>query len=316
MKDRIIISVSTINGTRHFNVSKLFKRNAIIALWLVLFGLVITAGVIDYLLRSVESSQIQRQYLSKQATTLRDEIAELQNSKSQLEQELNLKQDEMLRVVNRVGEIELALGLEQQYPQDLENRLDTATVNSAARHTMLQLVPNGSPLEFSRRSSRFGVRQHPITGQQPHHNGVDSSANRGTPIYAPADGVVEVVRNSKSGYGNLLKIRHAFGFSTVYAHLSDFKVKPGHFVHKGELIATSGNTGLSTAPHLHYEVHFLDRALNPQNFMDWDASNFDLVFEKERSIKWDSLVSMLETKASSQLLLSSHRDVQLTATSD
>uniref|UniRef100_A0A486XL12 Putative peptidase n=1 Tax=Rheinheimera sp. BAL341 TaxID=1708203 RepID=A0A486XL12_9GAMM len=316
MKDRIIISVSTINGTRHFNVSKLFKRNAVIALWALLFGLIITAAVIDYLLRSVEQSQAQRDYLSGQASTLRDEITTLQNSKTELEQELALKQDEMLQVINRVGEIELALGLDQQYPQDLENRLDTASVNSVARQTMLQLVPNGSPLDFSRRSSRFGLRQHPIVGKQQHHKGVDLSASRGTPIYAPADGVVEVVRSSKSGFGNLLKIRHAFGFSTLYAHLDSFKVKSGHFVHKGELIATSGNTGLSTAPHLHYEVHFLDRALNPQSFMDWHATNFDLVFEKERSIKWDSLVSMLETKASTQLQLSSHRDVQLTATSD
>ncbi|WP_445768008.1 peptidoglycan DD-metalloendopeptidase family protein [Rheinheimera sp.] len=316
MKDRIIISVSTINGTRHFNISKLFKRNAIIGLWLLLFGLVITAGVIDYLLRSVETSQLQRNYLAQQANTLRDEITQLQSSKSELEKELNLKQDEMLLVINRVGEIELALGLEQQYPQNLENRLDTASVNSVARQTMLQLVPNGSPLEFSRRSSRFGLREHPIVGKQQHHKGVDLSASRGTPIYAPADGVVEVVRSSKQGFGNLLKIRHAFGFSTLYAHLDEFKVKSGHFVHKGELIASSGNTGLSTAPHLHYEVHFLDRALNPQSFMDWDATNFDLVFEKERSIKWDSLVSMLETKASTQLLLSSHKDVQLTATSD
>lgn len=316
MKDRIIISVSTINGTRHFNISKLFKRNVIIVLWLMLFGLVITAGIIDYLLRSVETSQLQRNYLAQQANTLRDEISQLQSSKSELEKELNLKQDEMLLVINRVGEIELALGLEQQYPQNLENRLDTASVNSVARQTMLQLVPNGSPLEFSRRSSRFGLREHPIVGKQQHHKGVDLSASRGTPIYAPADGVVEVVRSSKQGFGNLLKIRHAFGFSTLYAHLDEFKVKSGHFVHKGELIASSGNTGLSTAPHLHYEVHFLDRALNPQSFMDWDATNFDLVFEKERSIKWDSLVSMLETKASTQLLLSSHKDVQLTATSD
>ena len=316
MKDRIIISVSTINGTRHFNISKLFKRNAIFGLWLLLFGLGITGGVIDYLLRSVETSQLQRNYLAQQASTLRDEISQLQSSKSELEKELNLKQDEMLLVINRVGEIELALGLEQQYPQNLENRLDTASVNSVARQTMLQLVPNGSPLEFSRRSSRFGLREHPIVGKQQHHKGVDLSASRGTPIYAPADGVVEVVRSSKQGFGNLLKIRHAFGFSTLYAHLDEFKVKSGHFVHKGELIASSGNTGLSTAPHLHYEVHFLDRALNPQSFMDWDATNFDLVFEKERSIKWDSLVSMLETKASRQLLLSSHKDVQLTATSD
>lgn len=316
MKDRIIISVSTINGTRHFNVSKLFKRNAVIAMWAMLFGLIITAAVIDYLLRTVDNSKQQRLALTEQASSLRAEIDMLNSSKQQLELELSAKQDEMLQVINRVGEIELALGLEQQYPQNLEDRLDTASVNSAARQAMLQLVPNGSPLEFRRRSSRFGVREHPIIGKQQHHKGVDLSASRGTPIYAPADGVVEVVRPNKQGYGNLLKIRHAFGFSTLYAHLDSFKVKSGHFVHKGELIATSGNTGLSTAPHLHYEVHFLDRALNPQPFMDWDATNFDLVFEKERSIKWDSLVSMLETKASTQLQLSLHKDAQLTAVSD
>lgn len=316
MKDRIIISVSTINGTRHFNVSKLFKRNAVIAMWAMLFGLIITAAVIDYLLRTVDQSQHQRTALTEEAASLRAEIDILNTSKQQLALELSTKQDEMLQVVNRVGEIELALGLEQQYPQNLENRLDTASVNSVARQAMLQLVPNGSPLEFRRRSSRFGERQHPIIGKQQHHKGVDLSASRGTPIYAPADGVVEVVRPNKQGYGNLLKIRHAFGFSTLYAHLDSFKVKSGHFVHKGELIATSGNTGLSTAPHLHYEVHFLDRALNPQSFMDWDNANFDLVFEKERSIKWDSLVSMLETKASTQLQLSLHKDAQLTAVSD
>lgn len=316
MKDRIIISVSTINGSRHFNVSKLVKRNAVIALWLILFSLIITAAVIDYLLRTVEHSQQQHHQLSQQAANLRLEIAQLSSSKKVLSHELALKQDEMLQVVNRVGEIELALGLEQQYPQNLEERLDTASVNSAARQAILQLVPNGSPLEFSRRSSRFGLRQHPIEGKQQHHKGVDLSAGRGTPIYAPADGVVEVVRPSKQGFGNLLKIRHAFGFSTLYAHLDSFNVKSGHFVHKGQLIATSGNTGLSTAPHLHYEVHFLDRALNPQSFMEWDSANFDLVFEKERSIKWDSLVSMLETKASTQLQLSWHKDAQLTATSD
>lgn len=316
MKDRIIISVSTISGTRHFNISALFKRNAIIGLWLLLFGLIITAGVIDYLLRTVDHTRIQRKELAVQANTLKDEIANLQHSKQQLAQELGQKKDEMLQVINRVGEIELALGLEQQYPQNLENRLDTASVNSTARQAMLQLVPNGSPLDFRRRSSRFGARQHPIIGKQQHHKGVDLSAKRGTAIYAPADGVVDVVRTSKSGYGNLLKIRHAFGFSSLYAHLDEFKVKSGTFVHKGQLIAMSGNTGLSTAPHLHYEIHFLDRALNPQSFMDWDATNFDLVFEQERSIKWDSLVSMLQTKASNQLQLLSVKDAQLTAISD
>lgn len=316
MKDRIIISVSTINGTRHFNISKLFKRNAVIGLWLVLFSVIITVAVIDYLVKSVDHATRQQHDLTVHAENLRIEIDQLNNVKQDLEQELTVKQDEMIQVVNRVGEIELALGLEQQFPQNLEERLDTATVNSAARQSILQLVPNGSPLDFNRRSSRFGMRTHPIVGKQQHHRGIDLSAPRGTPIYAPADGVVEVVRSSKQGYGNLLKIRHAFGFSTLYAHLDEFKVKSGDFVHKEQLIATAGTTGLSTAPHLHYEVHFLDRALNPQPFMDWDASNFDLVFEKERSIKWDSLVSMLQTKASTQLQLSLHKEAQSVATSD
>ncbi|MDX3773988.1 peptidoglycan DD-metalloendopeptidase family protein [Chromatiaceae bacterium AAb-1] len=316
MKDRIIISVSTINGTRHFNISKLFKRNAVIGLWLILFSVIITVAVIDYLVKTVDSATRQQHSLTVQAENLREEIEQLNTVKQELEQELSNKQDEIIQVTNRVGEIELALGLEQQYPQNLEERLDTATVNSAARQSILQLVPNGSPLDFNRRSSRFGLRMHPIVGKQQHHSGIDLSAPRGTLIYAPADGVIEVVRASKQGYGNLLKIRHAFGFSTLYAHLDEFKVKSGNFVHKGQLIATVGTTGLSTAPHLHYEVHFLDRALNPQSFMDWDATNFDLVFEKERSIKWDSLVSMLQTKASTQLQLSLHKEAPSTETSD
>ena len=93
MKDRIIISVSTINGTRHFNVSKLFKRNAVIALWAMFFGLIITAAVIDYLLRTVDKSQHQRTALTEQAANLRSEIEILNNSKLQLEQELSTKRN-------------------------------------------------------------------------------------------------------------------------------------------------------------------------------------------------------------------------------
>ncbi|WP_333608166.1 M23 family metallopeptidase [Arsukibacterium sp.] len=316
MKDRITISISSINGTRHYSISKLFKRNAVIGLYLTLFSVLITAAIIDYLLKTVDNTRLQQHELAVQAEHLKQEIALLSETRELLQHELTVKQDEMLLVSNRLGEIELSLGLEQSMPQNLEDRLDTATVTSSARMAMLQLVPNGSPLEFERRSSRFGLRTHPIAGKQKHHNGIDLSANRGTPIYAPADGVIELVRRSSNGYGNLLKIRHAFGFSTLYAHLDEFKVANGHFVHKGELIATVGNTGDSTAPHLHYEIHFLDRSLNPQSFMDWEYANFDLVFEKERSIKWDSLVTMLQTKASTQLQLSSLRDAQFTESSD
>ena len=312
MKDRITISISSVNGTKHFNIGKIFKRNAVIGLWLLLFSVLITAAVINYLLHTVEQAKSKQMLLSSQTATLQAELAHLAAARKTLEQELTLKQDEMTLVTQRLGEIEISLGLENDTNQNFEDRLDIATVNSSARMAMLQLVPNGSPLDFNKRSSRYGVRTHPILGKRQHHNGIDLTAPKGTPIFAPADGVVESVRRSNTGYGNLLKIRHAFGFSTLYAHLDDFKVTNGTFVHKGQLIATAGNTGSSTAPHLHYEVHFLDRSLNPQHFMEWDSGNFDLLFEKERSIKWDSLVSILQTKASTQLQLSSLRDVAST----
>ncbi|WP_423185616.1 M23 family metallopeptidase [Alishewanella sp. d11] len=310
MKDRITISISSVNGTRHFNISKLFKRNAVIGLWLVLFSVLITAAVINYLVYTVEQAQTEQRLLSEKTLNLQAELAKLEAARETLQQELTLKQDEMILVTQRLGEIELSLGLENAQYHDFEDRLDIATVTSSARMAMLQLVPNGSPLDFNKRSSRFGVRNHPILGKRKHHNGIDLTAPKGTPIFAPADGVVEVVRRSNTGYGNLLKIRHAFGFSSLYAHLDDFNVTNGSFVHKGQKIATAGNTGSSTAPHLHYEIHFLDRSLNPQHFMEWNSGNFDLLFEKERSIKWDSLVTMLQTKASTQLQLSSLKDAQ------
>lgn len=297
-------------------MGKLLRRYFASALLVLILVCVGTALFVNYLMNEVEQRQQIQFTLELHAGQLAADIAKLEHHKASLESELSDRTDEIYMATSRLGEIEHALGLDQVYPQNLDQRLDTATINSAVRSTMLHVIPSGSPLEFRYRSSRFGNRTHPIHGNQRHHRGVDLAANRGTPIYAPADGVVESVRRSNSGYGNLLKIRHAFGFATLYAHLHEFKVTAGSFVEKGQLIATVGNSGSSTAPHLHYEVHFIDRAINPQAFMEWDATNFDHVFTQERSIQWDSLVSLLETKVSNQLLLSSHKGAPSTEVSD
>ncbi|MEM8558215.1 MAG: M23 family metallopeptidase [Bacteroidota bacterium] len=117
-----------------------------------------------------------------------------------------------------------------------------------------------------RLTSGFGLRVHPIFRARKQHNGVDFSTPTGTPVYATADGVVSF-RGVSGGYGNLVKIRHAkSNRETRYAHLSRFApdVREGTRVRRGQLIAYTGNTGLSTAPHLHYEVRELDGdAINP-----------------------------------------------------
>lgn len=113
-----------------------------------------------------------------------------------------------------------------------------------------------------RLTSGFGTRKHPILGHTHFHRGIDLAAPRGTPVVAVADGIVESV-GVRSGYGNTITVRHADGRSTLYAHLDAMLVRPGRSVAAGEVIAQLGNTGRSTGPHLHFEVHENGRPVDP-----------------------------------------------------
>ena len=122
-----------------------------------------------------------------------------------------------------------------------------------------------TPIDGARLSSRFGTRRHPILGYRRAHKGVDFAARRGTPIKAAGDGVVE--RADRYGsFGNYVRIRHANGYKTAYAHLNGFRkgIRKGKRVRQGDIIGYVGTTGRSTGPHLHYEVHLNGKAVNPQ----------------------------------------------------
>jgi murein DD-endopeptidase MepM/ murein hydrolase activator NlpD len=109
-----------------------------------------------------------------------------------------------------------------------------------------------SPLEFTRMSSGYGIRVHPITNDKRAHKGIDYAAPTGTPIRTVGDGVVEFA-GTQRGYGNVIEIKHRDGKSTLFAHLSRIDVKKGQNVEQGSLIGAVGSTGFSTGPHLHFE---------------------------------------------------------------
>ncbi|MFZ4121780.1 MAG: peptidoglycan DD-metalloendopeptidase family protein [Caulobacterales bacterium] len=121
-----------------------------------------------------------------------------------------------------------------------------------------------TPINGARLSSGFGVRRHPILGFSRMHQGTDFAAPIGTPIMAAGDGVV-VEAGVKGGYGNYIRIRHDQEYQTAYAHLSRWAsgMRPGTRVQQGQIIGYVGSTGRSTGPHLHYEVHFQGRQINP-----------------------------------------------------
>ncbi|MCW3846530.1 M23 family metallopeptidase [Sphingomonas sp. LB-2] len=113
-------------------------------------------------------------------------------------------------------------------------------------------------------SSGFGMRRHPILGYVRMHKGMDIAAPWGTPVYAASDGVVQFAGRA-SGYGNLIRIAHAGPYGTGYGHLSRITVRPGQRVRRGQLIGAVGNVGLSTGPHLHYELYRNGIPINPRS---------------------------------------------------
>lgn len=136
----------------------------------------------------------------------------------------------------------------------------------AARAEVRDHVPSIRPLDTGWLSSRFGFRPDPFTGKQTFHRGLDYSVPVGTAVRVTADGVVATVETQR-GFGKVLKIDHGGGVSTVYAHLDRILVHKGEEVERGDVVARSGNSGRSSAPHLHYEVRLGGRPVNPLTYV-------------------------------------------------
>ena len=140
------------------------------------------------------------------------------------------------------------------------------------KEEMLACFPAIQPVDnkdLKRTASGWGIRTHPIHKVKMMHYGMDFTAPTGTPVYATGNGkVIEVSGSAKSrvDFGLMIKIDHGYGYETLYAHLSAFNVKRGQEVKRGDIIGYVGNTGSSTAPHLHYEVHKNGKKVNPANY--------------------------------------------------
>jgi len=134
------------------------------------------------------------------------------------------------------------------------------------RNTIFEYFPTLLPVK-GYITSRFGTRVHPIEGEEKFHTGIDIAAPYGSPVYATASGKVIRARKTYSGKGNYVMIKHINNLITVYLHLSRIIVKEGEFVKKGEIIGYIGTSGLATGPHLHYEVLFNGKPIDPLIFM-------------------------------------------------
>ena len=184
-------------------------------------------------------------------------------------------------VVNTAKRLDVAM--KQLYVQS--KSFDEIIGLAKRKDEMLRCMPAIMPIsnrDLTRTASGWGWRIHPIYKIKKFHEGMDFSAPTGTEIYASGDGVVSEVATDNSGYGRHVIIDHGFGYKSLYAHMSAFKVKNGQKVNRGDIIGFVGSTGTSTAPHLHYEVHLKNKKVNPQLYYfqeDLTAEEYDRMIQ-------------------------------------
>ncbi len=294
MHNQFTITIHDEHGVKQFNVHQVIKKMGVYVLLFILFVFALSAASIAYLNRSVDSIQSKKDELRSALASLERKNQNLMETVDITEMTLREKQDQLSTVTERLSEIEELIGLNVQAQDDtsLEERVDLATVTSEEMAALMQHVPNGSPVEYRGITSKFGYRIHPTLERKELHRGTDLKAPMNTPVYATADAVAEWASlHQSSGYGKLIILDHGYGFKTYFGHLNKIVVKSGQFIERGQLIGYTGNSGMSNGPHLHYEVRFIQRALNPYWFVKWDIASYKSIFEKEENIPWQSLIA-------------------------
>ena len=147
-----------------------------------------------------------------------------------------------------------------------DDYLSTLEAKILQKSVLKDMLPNSSPVEAAFNSSSYGWRTDPFNGNKAFHEGLDFTANTGTPIKAAADGIVTTAEQTPD-YGKIVKIEHGSGLETRYAHASKLLVKLGDRVVKGQIVAQVGSTGRSTGPHLHYEIRLNGNSLDPRKYL-------------------------------------------------
>lgn len=167
------------------------------------------------------------------------------------------------RVVEGVQlqEVKLQVNEKEQKKEQKEDE-EEKPIFSYTEQGIKSNIPSGKPTQYTRISSPFGTRIHPITRKKHTHKGIDMAAPRMTPIYATADATVTFAAYN-GGYGNFVKLNHENGYKTAYAHMHKIAVKNGDKIKKGDLVGYVGTTGSSTGNHLHYEVYYKDQLVDP-----------------------------------------------------
>ena len=284
MKHKIVITITDTDSFRQFTLGQIVRW-----LLLALVLVIVTGGVVAYfylvwLEDAYEEARLRQKVLERNISLLNAKIEK--------------RQEALERLGDRLSDLEIFVGEKPGKDFSTSVRLRNVTLSAAQLALLFSIVPSGEPLPMHGVTSAYGWRKHPIKGGREFHAGIDLRAKNRKPVWTTADGVVEYAGyHKRSGYGNLVIVDHGFGFKTYYGHLKKVSVRTGDTLIKGDLVGISGNSGLSTAPHLHYEIRFLTRPLNPYPFLKWKKENYRSIFKKVKKVPWESFIALISHMA-------------------
>lgn len=181
-----------------------------------------------------------------------------------LSSDSNLK---LQQALNYMDEVTRKINFEKKQYFDISLKLKE-------NEKLFEALPAIKPCEGTLAMNGFGMRIHPILNVKRMHDGIDIITDRGTPVYATGNGIAESV-GYQGGLGLTIEIDHGFGYRSIYAHLSKTRIKEGQKISRGDLIGNSGSSGLSSGPHLHYEIHHNGVKQNPVEFFFDDLNFFE-----------------------------------------
>jgi len=287
MRDKYMITiVPEGSGTVHkFEIKRKTLRYAIAGafIFLLFFGYLFKTMI------SSKSNLAKMQSLQEEVSVLKQVNAKYQKTTENLEEKLSFFSDKTKKLASYVGitvdleDDNLGIGgldyLNDNYSNYLTQDLESMNVKAEKifegylqlekiyknKNDILRGTPSIWPTK-GLKTDGYGWRIDPFTGARAFHKGTDIAAKRGTPVIAPADGFV-VKTGKDKGLGNFIIINHKGNITTKFGHLQDILVKKGQKVKRGDLIGTVGNTGRSTGPHLHFEIHQNRKVLNPEDFI-------------------------------------------------
>ena len=317
MKNKTTITISDVYGSKSYSFNQLIRKFFFL-FFLIILTLILSGGFTIWWLnqeigtvdKNMAAARSDYQSILEKKQTA---YVTIKKENESFQTDIEDKRKQILFLDQTLQGLEKLIGGNpDQEELAVKDRVKLVQMSTLERQVMLQAIPSGRPVKlFQGVSSAYGWRKHPVTGERKFHRGIDYKGSKGDPVIVTADGVVEFAGyHKKSGFGNLIIIAHDNGFKTIYAHLNKVHVKTGQVLSKGEHIGNIGSTGLSSGDHLHYEVKFLARKLNPGPFIEWNIKNYQQIFKKIKGVPWGSLSQKVQNHVQmveKQLLL---RDVK------